>query len=67
MVCSRVKPTIGLLPYDTVCVNDRDVWGVNVRRWQYHPFWIYHQFLKLFQTVSEQRFYAVFDCDNTIY
>ena len=45
---------------------DRDVLNINPMNFKYRPNWIYQQFLKLFQTITPNDYYATIDMDILI-
>lgn len=60
----RIRP-IGELRFPTYYHLDRNVLDFDYTRFQYRPTWIYQQFLKLFQQVTEDWF-LVMDADRFI-
>ena len=47
-------------------VHDRDVLPINPEKFAYRPNWVYQQFIKLFQDVTECDYYITIDCDTII-
>lgn len=45
---------------------DMKVLTATPQRWRHRPAWVYQQFIKLFQRVTENDWYFVIDCDTMI-
>jgi hypothetical protein len=63
-----ITPTpVARLPYDRIrYCSDREALDIDATRWRFRPTWIYQQFLKLFQRVSANDYYATLDADVVI-
>lgn len=46
-----------------VIVEDRDVLNIDLRKCKYRPNWVYQQFLKMFQDVTEHNLFFTIDSD----
>jgi hypothetical protein len=58
-----VTPTEIERTFDAIYVNDRDVLDIDRSAIHYRPNWIYQQYIKLFQDITQHDDYLTVDCD----